>query len=444
MAPAARPAPVPRAAGPHLTHDRVRAGRAHTPLLHSRLRSSRPGWLGLVSHRAWLEAETTRLLDFARRARVADGFGWLDADGVPDPGRPLQLWITARMTHVFALGDLLGHPGCGPLADHGIAALRDVFEDRAHGGWFGEVSHGVPVDGAKEAYPHAFVLLAAASAAMAGRDGAGGLLDAAIAVVEARFWSAEEGACLEGWDRAWHAPEDYRGANANMHMVEAFLAAADATGNDVWAERALRIADRIVRQVAGRHGWRVVEHFDAAWEPLPDYNADKPRHAFRPFGATPGHALEWSRLLLGVRAALDPAPDWLLDAARGLFDRAVTDGWGPGGGFVYTTDLDGRTVVAERMHWVITEAIGAAAALHKATGDDAYEARYREWWDFADRHFRDPERGSWRHELDEALEPSDQTWSGKPDVYHALQATLLPRLPLAPSLAGALLAGMPA
>ena len=29
-------------------------------------------------------------------------------------------------------------------------------------------------------------------------------------------------------------------------------------------------------------------------------------------------------------------------------------------------------------------------------------------------------------------------WSGKPDVYHSLQATLIPRLPVTPSLAGAL------
>ena len=29
-------------------------------------------------------------------------------------------------------------------------------------------------------------------------------------------------------------------------------------------------------------------------------------------------------------------------------------------------------------------------------------------------------------------------WNGKPDTYHAVQATLVPRLPLAPTLATAL------
>ena len=43
------------------------------------------------------------------------------------------------MTHVFALGHLLGIPGCGLLADHGLHAIRETFEDREHGGWFSEV-----------------------------------------------------------------------------------------------------------------------------------------------------------------------------------------------------------------------------------------------------------------------------------------------------------------
>jgi sulfoquinovose isomerase len=33
-------------------------------------------------------------------------------------------------------------------------------------------------------------------------------------------------------------------------------------------------------------------------------------------------------------------------------------------------------------------------------------------------------------------------WSGKPDTYHAVQATLLPRLPLAPSLASGIVRGL--
>jgi sulfoquinovose isomerase len=394
---------------------------------------SEMSWPELASHREWLAAEAARLLAFGRRARVDDGFGWLDAGGTPEPGRAPQLWITARMTHVFALGDLLGQPGCGPLADHGLSALAERFADPEHGGWFAELGTA----GDKEAYPHAFVLLAAASGAIAGRAPAAALLSDAAHVVEERFWSEDEGACVESWDRTWTTPEPYRGANANMHLVEAFLATGDATGDAAWYARALRIAERLIRTFARGHGWRVVEHFDENWTPLPDYNRDDPRHRFRPFGVTPGHGVEWSRLLLGIRSSLDAPPDWLLDAARGLFERAVAEGWSAGGGFVYTTDLDGAPVVTDRLHWVVTEAIGAAATLHAATGDDEYERWYRRSWDFAAEHLIDRERGSWHHELDESLRPSERTWTGKPDVYHAFQATLIPRLPPRPSLAGA-------
>jgi mannose/cellobiose epimerase-like protein (N-acyl-D-glucosamine 2-epimerase family) len=344
------------------------------------------------------------------------------------------------MTHVFALGDLMGQPGCGSLADHGLASLTGRFADHEHGGWFPELL-GFVGRGDKQAYPHSFVLLAAASSTIAGRPNARGLLDDVCGVVEQRFWSEEEGACLESWDRAWTTPEPYRGANANMHMMEAFLAAGDATGDPAWHGRASRVAERVIGEFARANGWRVLEHFDAEWRPQPDYNRDDPRHRFRPFGVTPGHGLEWSRLLLQLHSALREPPDWLVEAARGLFGRAVGEGWLQEGGFVYTTDLQGRPVVRERLHWVVAEAIGAAATLHAATGDDDYEDWYRRFWDFAELHLIDRECGGWHHELDDTLQPSSGTWSGKPDVYHAIQATLIPRLPVRACLAAALREG---
>jgi mannose/cellobiose epimerase-like protein (N-acyl-D-glucosamine 2-epimerase family) len=395
-------------------------------------------WLRLEAHRQWLAAETDRLLDFAAAARVDGGFGWLDVDGIPAATGQLDLLITARMTHVFALGHLLGRPGSGPLVDHGIAALRDTFADREHGGWYAEIRDGRPVGTEKTAYEHAFVLLAASSAALADRPGAAEVLRDAADVVERRFWSEPDGLCVETWNRDWTALEDYRGANANMHMTEAFLAAGDATGDAVWYRRASRIAKRLIHQVAREHGWRLPEHFGADWRPQPEYNRDEPRHRFRPYGVTPGHGLEWSRLLLHIRSVLPDPPGWLVEDARALFHRAVTDGWQPSGGFVYTIDWDGRPVVGDRYHWVVAEAIGAAAALHQVVGDAAYERWYREFWDFAASYLLDRRRGGWRHELDETNRPAERTWPGKPDVYHALQATLLPRLSITASLAGAL------
>ena len=403
-------------------------------------------WLDRPAHARWLEAEADRLLDFSRASRhPAGGFAWLDVSGRPGLDRPVELWITCRMTHVFALGHLMGRPGSGALVDHGLRALTGRFRDHAHGGWYAAVDADGPTSREKSAYPHAFVVLAAASATCAGRPGAAGLLDEALDVLLTRFWDETHGMVVEEWDESFSTLDPYRGVNANMHTVEALLAAADATGDRSLLDKALRIVTRVVHELGPSHDWRLPEHFDEQWTPLLDYNLDTPAHPFRPYGATIGHWLEWARLALHLRAALgSTAPDWLLDDAVALFDASVREGWAVDGadGFVYTVDWAGTPVVRERMHWVAAEATATAAALHAATGDPAYDAWYATWWDHVAEVFLDPELGSWRHELDPQNRPSGVVWNGKPDTYHAVQATLIPRLPLTPTLAAALRDGL--
>jgi sulfoquinovose isomerase len=399
-------------------------------------------WLETPAHARWLEAESDRLLEFGRASRHPDGgFAWLDDAGRPDLERPVELWVTCRMTHVYCLGDLMGRPGSGSLADHGVEALLGRMRDRRHGGWYAQVGPDGPVTRDKTAYEHAFVLLAASSAVASGRSGGEELLDLALATELEHFWDDEYGMVREQWDESFSTLDGYRGVNANMHTVEALLAAADVLDDATLRERAARVVTRVVHELARSHSWRIPEHFDERWTPQLEYNREQPAHAFRPYGATVGHWLEWSRLTLHLREALGPdAPDWLLDDARSLFDNAVAEGWAVDGadGFVYTVDWEGTPVVRERMHWVAAEATMTAAALHAATGDSSYARWYRTWWDHIADHFLDPAGGSWHHELSPGNRPSSTTWQGKPDVYHAFQATLVPRLPLAPALAVAL------
>jgi sulfoquinovose isomerase len=354
-----------------------------------------------------LADETTRLLDFAAGSRHPDGgFAWLRTDGTPDLARPRELWITTRMTHVFALGALLGYPGAESLVAHGLESLRSDFRDARYGGWFAQV--GGSED--KRAYEHVFVVLAASSA------GDPELLGEALEVLETHFWDERAGALVDVWNRDWTELEAYRGANANMHGVEAML----ATEDPLWLERAGRVTQRLV---VDNHP-RLNEHFDAEWRPLPDYNIVEPAHPFRPYGATIGHWFEWARLAYTLDAGRFEAD------ARRLFAAAIVDGW-DGSGFVYTVDWEGRPVVTDHLHWVLCEAIAAAAVL----GEDALQA---EWWELAERVFIDREDGSWRHELDASNRPATTVWDGKPDVYHALQATLIPRLKPARSVAASL------
>ena len=224
-----------------------------------------------------------------------------------------------------------------------------------------------------------------------------------------------------------------------MHLVEAFMAAAEATGDRGYLARATAIAERIIGHFAAADGWRIPEHYTATWQPQPDFHRDQPRDILRPYGYTPGHSLEWARLLVQLRAQVGAGHDWMLDAAQHLFGRAVADGWDSGRtGFAYTVGGDGSVVVADRFHWVATEAIGAAAYLFRATGDESYDRWYRQFWDHAALYLIDRGHGSWWHELTPANEPGNTTWPGKPDLYHALQATLFARTPLTAGLAAAL------
>lgn len=415
----------------------------------------------------WRRGELTRLLRFAEGSLREDGAAqWLDDDGRPDTTQPVQTWITSRMAHCFAVGALLGVPGAGELADRALRGLRDVLADHEYGGWFASVGPG-PVaravaagdfDGTKAAYAHAFVVLAAASGTMAERPGARELLDSALAVLDERFWEAGPRLHADESSRDWSVLDDYRGVNANMHAVEALLAAHDATGDREWLDRAASIADRVIAWAAANE-WRIPEHFDVDWTPLPEFNADRPRDQFKPYGSTPGHGLEWARLILQVDiaqaaraqeagrddataefdddAAARPVSGGLrTEAAVALFDRAVADGWdAERGGFVYTVDWAGEPVEPRRFHWVAAEAVAAAGVLGRVTGDPRYAALAAGWWEYVRAHLVDAERGSWHHELDTENRPSGLTWVGKPDVYHAAQAVILPDLPLTGSVA---------
>lgn len=381
------------------------------------------------------------LLDFAARSWVDDGgFGYLGADGRVLPDRPVETWIVARMTHVFGLAALLGRPGAEDLARHGVAALTDgPLHDGQHGGWRSSTE-----DDAKAAYVHAFAVLAGSTATAAGIPGGRALLDEALDVWQTRFWDDDAGLAVEEWDRAWTQLSDYRGVNANMHGVEAMLAAADAVPDPAVAGRlrdqARRATERVVHGWARENDWRLPEHFTHRWEPLPDYNRDRPADPFRPYGVTVGHQFEWARLALHVRAVTAAPPAWLLTDAVDLFAAAAGRGWAADGqdGFPYTLDRDDRPVVVARMHWVLCEAVAAAGVLAEVTGERSYRELAVRWRAHGEERFADPATGSWHHELTPSGEVGTGTWAGQPDAYHLAQMLLLDGRPVRGSVAAAL------
>ncbi|MCL2780236.1 MAG: AGE family epimerase/isomerase [Actinomycetia bacterium] len=387
----------------------------------------------------WRAEQAQALLATGRRIVRPDGrFGWISDEGTDDETQPRFPYISARMTHVWALAHLNGDaPDGAKIAADGIASFAD-WADPAHGGWYAALDPaGRPLDRNKAAYEHAHMMLASSSATAAGLPGAAELLAALCETVARWFWSDDEGATLESWNEDFTEPEPYRGANSNMHSVEAYLAAGDVTGDPVWHARALSMAELLINRFARGNGWRIPEHYDAKWHPLPDFNRDRPFDRFRPCGTTPGHSFEWSRLCVNLAATLPDPPSWLVEAAIGLFDTAAADAWAVDGrsGFIYTLDSNHRPLNPARMHWVVCEAIMAADALHRRTGDAHYADIAKPWWAFLDEHIIDHTRGGWWNELSAQLTPTHDSWAGKPDMYHCYQTLLFPSLPSSPCAA---------
>ena len=128
-----------------------------------------------------------------------------------------------------------------------------------------------------------------------------------------------------------------------------------------------------------------------------------------------------------------------MEAAENLYERAVKDAWNADGerGLVYTTDWQGMPVVHDRMHWTLAEAINTSAVLYRVTGKGCYAKDYAEFMRYLDEVVADHKNGSWFHQMDRNNRVIGTVWPGKSDLYHAVQATLIPYLPAEVSVAPA-------
>lgn len=78
------------------------------------------------------------------------------------------------------------------------------------------------------------------------------------------------------------------------------------------------------------------------------------------------------------------------------------------------------------MHWTLAEAINTSAVLYHVTENEKYAADYAEFMKYLDEKVLDHVHGSWFHQLDRENHLLETVWPGKSDIYHALQATLIP------------------
>ncbi|WP_230859292.1 AGE family epimerase/isomerase [Actinoplanes aureus] len=110
-----------------------------------------------------------------------------------------------------------------------------------------------------------------------GVPGAGPLADAALAGLTGILHDRDNG----GWYPSV-APDGRPEAGKSCYdHAFVVLAAFDVTGRPDCLHRALAITERTVGW-GRRYGWRLPEHFDAQWNPRPDYHRERPQDPFKP------------------------------------------------------------------------------------------------------------------------------------------------------------------
>lgn len=382
-------------------------------------------WISNSEHRSFLRDNAKRQFAFFRASLGSSpGFRVLSYDGSPLDDTIQELHTTTRLVHSYGLGSIAGLPGADDLVDQGMEYLWSHHRDTDHGGYLWSMDGESVADGTKLAYGHVFVLLAASTAKIAGHRDADRLLGDISGVLDEHYWDAERGLFVDEYTRDWQPFSTYRGMNANMHGIEALVTAYEATGESEYLNRAGRILDFFLGEIAPNENWRLPEHYTDDWEVDRAYSGNP---MFRPAGTTPGHSFEFARLKLQHWDLSGRPDDGSPEIARNVMQRALEDAWDSDrGGFVYTLGFDGKPAILSRYWWPVTEAIGTLAMFLKLDAQPDDETWYRNIWQFADKAFIDHEAGGWFPEIADDGTPAMTQFKGKPDIYHSVQAALYP------------------
>lgn len=338
----------------------------------------------------WLEAEALPLWSSAGYDSRGAFRECLDLEGRVQDGAPLRLRVQARQIYVYAHAQVFGLGDWAGQVSDAVDWLTAHGWSDEKGGFVHRLSpEGEVLDDLCDAYDHAFVLLALSWAYRAtGRADVRDWIARTADAVETLFGVEGERAFRE--DDRNSLP---RRQNPHMHLLEAFLAAHEATREPRYLERARDMVglfhDVFFREDSGT----LTEFFEADWRPCED-----PRGEI----VEPGHLFEWVFLLHAYAQAsgtpVSPAARTLFETARargidGETGLAVDEIW----------RADGMKKTSKRC-WPQTEALRAHVVM--AQDNPALWDDVAGWIDRLFTYYLDAAHpGGWNDVRDEANAP---------------------------------------
>jgi len=329
----------------------------------------------------------------------------LTLGGAPIADAPQRLIVQARQIYSYGLASRRGWRGSRDLVDEAFASMvRDFHRPDGRDGWVFSVAHdGTVMDGTRDLYAHAFVLLGVASYVNAG----GGKAALAVADETLAFIDGNLQAPGGGYFDALPRPGAMRRQNPHMHMLEGLLSLWVSSGERRYLTRAEKIFELFAAHFFQPDHGVLGEYYDDRLVRIAGVTGDI---------VEPGHHYEWVWLLRWFERESGRAVGPYADA---LYRHADTHGYDHDGLVMDELLRDGRPHKHSHRTWPITEAIKAniaEAALGRAGAVErviALTDRLHE------RFFVQAAPGGWMDRLDQRGDPATDFMPAS-TLYHVL------------------------
>jgi mannose/cellobiose epimerase-like protein (N-acyl-D-glucosamine 2-epimerase family) len=205
--------------------------------------------------------------------------------GAPDYACARRVRVQARQIYCFAKAAQLGwYPKGSEVAMRGLDYL--LAKAKAPDGRPGYVhlldSDGSVINSMRDAYDHAFVLLALSTVFELNQDAQVRAEIESLLVFLDRDLRSPQGGFVEGIP-----PTLPRRQNPQMHLFEAMIATFDALGGPAYQTLARELYDLFIAKLYDSKNQILAENFEQDWSRL------------EPVSVEPGHQAEWVWLLKG-------------------------------------------------------------------------------------------------------------------------------------------------
>jgi mannose 2-epimerase len=409
-----------------------RAGLGHTlPLLfwqgYARLKETKTRGESAPAHLTtqypaafFLEHLTTHLLPFWSAHGLDTEWGGyithLNRQGQVYDDSAKYAAMQARLIYAFSAGHALQpEGGYLLLARHGVDFLTQFFWDAQYGGWYKSVQrNGQVISDVKHLFDQSYVLIGLTEYYRVTSDPA--ILDyltRTYQVLEKHAWDEVHLGYYESCHLDWTRQSNRKTICIQVDMLRAVLALHHLTGESVYRQRLVQLADLITGQMCDPDYGCVLETFHPDWCYAPAATRDQIQI---------GHNLKGAWLLLRVNA-LEPNPIYVQAATR-MVEFCLRYGWDQThGGFFQQVYRTGPLASPVKQWWPECEGLTALISLYQLTGETHYRDFFQALTAFTFTHFVDSAYGEWFTTCQADGTPLDDHKGGTyKSAYHTVQA----------------------